>query len=78
VPRDFFRLQDEENYDAVFDRSLLFLEKLFIAVKHKVEKLPRQENTSLPLLLYDHLGDRNTRQKFMRRLSKRRRRVTIR
>ena len=63
VPRDFFRLRNGENFDTVFDRFLLFLESLFIAMKGEVEKLPTQVDTFLPILWYNHLGDRKTRQK---------------
>lgn len=63
MPRDFFRLRNGENFDTVFDRFLLFLESLFIAVKCEVEKLPTQVDTVLPILWYNHLGDRKTRQR---------------
>lgn len=58
------RLRHGEDFNTVFDRFLSFLKKLFIAVKCAVEKLLTQvDASSLPLLWYNHLGDRETRQK---------------
>jgi hypothetical protein len=62
-PRDFFRLRHEDNYNTVFDRFLLFFEKLFIAVKCEVEKLPTVD-APLPVLWYDHLLNQTTRQNY--------------
>jgi hypothetical protein len=65
APRNFFRLRNGDDYNTVFDRFLLFLEKLFIAVKCEVEKLPTQADTPLPVLWYNRLlqgGDQTTRQ----------------
>ena len=56
APRNFFRLRTGETFDTVFDRFLLFLEKLFIAVRREVqEKFPKQVDTSLSHLWYNHL-----------------------
>jgi hypothetical protein len=62
APRNFFRLRDDDNYDTVFDRFLLFLEKLFIVVKRELEKLPTVD-TPLPVLWYDHLLNQTIRRK---------------
>jgi hypothetical protein len=61
APRDYFRLKADETFDSLFDRCLLFLEKLFIAVNHEVKYLPTQAGP-LPVLWYNHLlqdGNRN-------------------
>ena len=65
APRNFFRCKDGEVYDAVYDRLLLFLEKLFIIVRDEVKKLPTQVDTPLSVLWYNHLleGDGQTRQR---------------
>ena len=49
APRNFFRLRSGETFDTVFDQFLLFLEKLFIAVRCELqEKFPMQVDTPLP------------------------------
>ena len=67
APRDFFRYRgyNGEDFDAVSDRFLLFFEKLFIAIRHEVEKLPTQVDIPLPVLWYNHLleGDGQTRKR---------------
>ena len=56
APRGFFGLRFGETFNTVFDRFLLFLEKLFIAVRREVqEKFPKQVDTPLPDLWYNHL-----------------------
>ena len=67
APRNFFCLKSEETFEIVFDRFLLFLEKLFIAVNHEVLKnLPaKADSEPLPVLWYNHLlqdGNRNRRE----------------
>ena len=66
-PRNFFRLRYSDDFNTVFDRFLLFLEKLFIVVKREVDTLPTKADDTLPLLWYNHLslqdGDKTTRQK---------------
>jgi hypothetical protein len=67
APRNFFRLRHGDVFDTVYDRFLLFLEKLFIVVKDEVDKLASKANESLPLMWYKHLsqqkGDQTHRQK---------------
>lgn len=55
----------KDTVETVFDRFLLFFEKLFITVKCEVEKLPTQVDTPLPYLWYIHLlqvDDQKNRQ----------------
>ena len=65
APRDFFCCRHGDNYDTIYDRLLLFLEKLFIVVSDEVKKLPTQVDTPLPVLWYNHLleGDGQTRRR---------------
>lgn len=62
APRNFFRLKNGEDFEIVFDRVLLFLEQLFIAVKSEVEKLSKKGKIPLPKLWYDNLLEKNNRQ----------------
>ena len=50
APRDFFCCRYGEKSDAIYDRLLLFLEKLFIIVRDEVKKLPTEVDTPLPVL----------------------------
>ena len=67
APRDFFRLKHGDDFNTVFDRSLLFLEKLFTIVEIEMKKLSKKADGTLPLLWYNHLslqdGDKTNRQK---------------
>ncbi|KAM6494977.1 hypothetical protein JOM56_009600 [Amanita muscaria] len=68
APRDYFRLKVDETFDSLFDRSLLFLEKLFIAVNLEVKKLPTHGDPLL-ILWYNHLledGNRNRQEIYKR------------